>query len=253
MIKSLLHTIRKAIRQLGLDFVRFPHVEAMPPDVSAELLAILQAARPYTLTTLHRLASTQDAIRYVVRADIPGDIVECGVWRGGNMAVAASTLLALGDGTRHLFLYDTYEGMTQPTDKDTDFFGGLAAEHMADQHKGTGVWCEASIEDVTAVMEGTGYDLAKVHLIKGPVEQTIPGTIPSKIAVLRLDTDWYESTRHELIHLYPLLVPGGVLIIDDYGHWQGAKTAVDEYFASNQIHILMTRVDYTCRMLVKPL
>lgn len=234
-----------------MDLVRFPPAEAMPTDVSPEMLGILKAARPYTLTTMHRLASTQDAIRYVVKAGIPGDIVECGVWRGGNMAVAASTLHFLGDTSRALLLYDTYEGMTKPTDKDTDYSGGFAADYMAGQAKGTGVWCEASIEDVAEVMRRTKYPSEKVSLIKGPVEQTIPTSVPAQIAVLRLDTDWYESTLHELNHLYPLLVPGGVLIIDDYGHWQGARRAVDEYFETHRISGLMTRVDYTCRMMLK--
>jgi O-methyltransferase len=253
MFKQLIQAFRKLPRALGIDLVRFPPAEAIPPDLSPEMLTILKHARPHTLTTLHRMASTQDAIRYVVKAGIPGDIVECGVWRGGNMAVAASTLLAIGAASRELFLYDTYEGMTPPTEKDTDYSGGFAADYLNSQVRGTGVWCEASIEDVGEVMRCTDYPTEKVHLIKGPVEQTIPANIPSQIAVLRLDTDWYESTMHELVHLYPRLMPGGVLIIDDYGHWRGARQAVDEYFEKHAIHSLLNRVDYTCRIMLKPI
>jgi hypothetical protein len=91
-----------------------------------------------------------------------------------------------------------------------------------------------------------------VNLVKGPVESTIPATIPDQLAILRLDTDWYESTKHELDHLYPRLVSGGILIIDDYGHWQGARQAVDEYFARQNLKPLLSRIDYTCRIMIKP-
>jgi hypothetical protein len=99
---------------------------------------------------------------------------------------------------------------------------------------------------------GTGYPREKLHFVVGKVEDTIPATMPRKIALLRLDTDWYDSTKHELSHLFPLLRPQGVLIVDDYGHWQGARKAVDEYFAAHQTGILLHRIDYTGRIAVKP-
>ena len=83
------------------------------------------------------------------------------------------------------------------------------------------------------------------------MEDTLPEQAPSRIALLRLDTDWYESTRHELIHLYPRLSQGGVLIVDDYGHWDGCRLAVDEYFATEADPVLLTRIDYTGRICVK--
>ena len=100
-------------------------------------------------------------------------------------------------------------------------------------------------------MNSTGYDQGLVHLVKGRVEETIPEHAPDSIAFLRLDTDWYESTKHELEHLFPRLSRHGVLIVDDYGHWKGARKAVDEYFAENKIKILLSRVDYTGRVAVK--
>ena len=84
------------------------------------------------------------------------------------------------------------------------------------------------------------------------VEDTIPNQAPKEIALLRLDTDWYESTLHELEHLYPRLVSGGVLIIDDYGHWRGAREAVDEYIDKHKLKLFLTRIDYTGRLCVKP-
>lgn len=141
--------------------------------------------------------------------------------------------------------------MTPPTENDKDYSGADAEVLLQRDPKGTKIWCEASLEDVQENMKSTGYPAERIHFIKGPVEETIPGRLPNRIAILRLDTDWYESTKHELIHLYPLLVPGGVLIIDDYGHWQGAQKAVDEYFAQAGIKALLARIDYTCRMMIK--
>ncbi len=241
------------LRRCGFDVVKYPATEASPVDVGDAMLDILLTERQHTLTTLHRLASTQDAVRYVSHAGVPGAIVECGVWRGGNMAVAARTLLKLGGTERDIYLYDTFEGMTTPTQEDADY-GGQSADVLLDQTtKGEGVWCAASINDVRAVMEATQYPNQRVHFVKGPVEKTIPSVLPDRISVLRLDTDWYSSTLHELIHLFPKLEPGGVLIIDDYGHWQGARQAVDEYFRDHNISQLLIRVDYTCRVMIKPL
>ena len=90
-----------------------------------------------------------------------------------------------------------------------------------------------------------------VEFVQGRVENTLPAAAPPEIAVLRLDTDWYESTRHELEHLYPRLVDGGVLIVDDYGYWQGARQAVDEYFGETGEAILLNRIDDTGRIAVK--
>jgi len=140
-----------------------------------------------------------------------------------------------------------------PTEKDRDYNGISAETQLSTQTKGTGVWCEASIEDVQANMSFTGYPSDRIHYVQGMVENTIPANMPDKIALLRLDTDWYASTKHELEHLYPLLEKGGVLLIDDYGHWQGARQAVDEYFAKSGMVPLLARIDSTCRCFVKPL
>jgi O-methyltransferase len=103
---------------------------------------------------------------------------------------------------------------------------------------------------VRATLLETGYPAERLHLHRGPVEETLPRQSPGPLALLRLDTDWYKSTLHELEHLYPLLAGGGILIIDDYGHWQGARRAVDEYFADSP-PLLLNRIDYTGRIAVK--
>lgn len=107
------------------------------------------------------------------------------------------------------------------------------------------------LEAVKRVVLGTGYDEQNVVFVKGKIEETVPAQVPERIALLRLDTDWYESTRHELVHLFPRLVRGGVLIIDDYGHWQGARKATDEYFRENGISLLLNRIDFSARIGIK--
>jgi hypothetical protein len=195
------------------------------------------------MTGPERLFGLHDAVRYIHAREIPGSIVECGVWRGGSSMMAALTLQALGDTSRDLYLYDTFTGMSAPTEHDVDINGRLAASRWREG------WVAASLEDVQANMRSTGYPESRVTYVPGMVENTIPGTLPEQIALLRLDTDFYESTAHELQHLYPLLAPGGVLIVDDYGNWQGARKAVDEYFADEPL--LFSRIDYTARQAIK--
>ena len=152
-----------------------------------------------------------------------------------------------------LYLLDTYEGMTRPTDVDIDYAGKPASIEYERTKRtiDSSAWCYASIEQVQHNLASTGYDMDRVKLIKGKVEDTIPDLAPSQISLLRLDTDWYESTRHELIHLFPRLSVGGVLILDDYGHWQGSRKATDEYFAQNDIILLLNRIDSAGRIAVK--
>ncbi|HVU34451.1 MAG TPA: TylF/MycF/NovP-related O-methyltransferase [Opitutaceae bacterium] len=246
--------IRQGFRRFGFDLVRFP---PSPPDEMAAVrdlppadLALLTRVRPFTMTSVERMAALLDAVAYVSRSKIPGDIAECGVWRGGSMMLIALALLARGDTSRSLYLYDTFDGMPPPTSRDANFAGEPARGLLEREPQRTGIWCYASREDVQANLWSTGYPREKIHFIKGKVEDTIPTSAPGQLALLRLDTDWYESTRHELTHLYPLLPEGGVLVIDDYGHWQGARKAVDEYFERDPGAYLQ-RVDYTGRLLVK--
>jgi len=199
-----------------------------------------------------RMYAVYQAAKYVAGAALPGDIVECGVWRGGTSMLVASTLLSAGDSSRKLFLYDTFAGMTKPTDADRSMTGEPAMKQwVAEQRESFNTWCYASIEEVRGNVLSTGYSPDLVEFVKGDVEQTIPARSPNQIALLILDTDWYQSTLHELQHLFPLLVSGGVLIIDDYGHWSGAKKAVDQYLSEAGVSLLLNRVDYTGRIGVK--
>lgn len=155
----------------------------------------------------------------------------------------ALTLLRLGE-LRELCLFDTYEGMPEPTKEDVSYLGVEEAAFWDPENRPT----RATLEDVRAGMRSTGYPEERVRYIKGMVEDTVPEQAPDRIAVLRLDTDWYESTKHELEHLWPRLQPGGVLIVDDYGHYAGARKAVDEYFGPG---VFLNRLDYTGRLLIK--
>ena len=228
------------------------------PAMTPAFIAMVKRCMPCTMTTPARQFALHKAIHHVVNAGIAGDYVECGVWRGGASMMAALSLIEAGDTGRTLWLYDTYAGMSQPTEHDARLkVAGAGAPAMdkwvADQRDGFNEWCYATLDDVTANLLSTGYPSANMRFIKGMVEHTIPGAAPTRIALLRLDTDFYESTLHELRHLYPRLAPGGVLIIDDYGVWRGSKLAVDEYFAEIGEPLLLTSVDETAVVAVKPM
>lgn len=219
-------------------------------DVDPATREIYHRIAACTMTSPERIAAVCDAVRYVTQARIPGAYVECGVWRGGSSMAAALALLDIRSTERDLYLFDTFEGMTAPSRHDLRTSDCEAAETLLDASSDVDkIWCRASIEDVAANMAATGYPAERVKLCKGKVEDTLPTLAPDQIAVLRLDTDWYESTRHELEQLYPRLAVGGVLIIDDYGYWAGARKAVDEYFADKPL--LLGRIDQTGRIAVK--
>jgi O-methyltransferase len=240
--------LRSTLRSLGFEVVP----AGFPSDMERSFEAIAARCAPYTMTPRERQYGLFKAVEHVVVAGVEGDLVECGVWRGGSCMAAALTLAHLGRTDRELYLYDTFAGMTKPGAFDLDQTSTSAlAMWERSQRGGVNEWCYASLDDVKANMATTGYPEQRLHFIAGDVVQTIPATAPARIAILRLDTDFYESTRHELQHLFPRLARGGVLILDDYGHWQGAKKAVDEYFAVNGIHMLLNRLDYAARIGVK--
>ena len=246
MIKSL---IRRSFRALGFDIVRLESDGQYPPDFRPEDVDVVQKVRPWTLTSAERIYSLIHAVRYVSANGIQGAIVECGVWKGGSMAAVARTLIQLRDSSRDLYLFDTFEGMSAPTYKDTDYSGKQASDILRNSPS---FRCDdAPLESVRQVLYQTGYPKEKIHFIQGKVEDTIPASAPESICLLRLDTDWYQSTKHELIHLFPRLCQRGVIVIDDYGHWAGCRQACDEYFEENHVSILLNRIDYTGRIAMK--
>jgi hypothetical protein len=226
------------------------------PDSTQSQRKIIEAVTPFTMTSPERILALCDAVEYVSQNEIVGDIVECGVWKGGSMAAAARTLKSFLANQRTLWMYDTYDGMSEPTENDVDLHGHPANRMLADadiekSESRESIWCRCGLESVKQTLLETGYPESKLRFVKGKVEDTLPLESPEQIAILRLDTDWYESTRCELEILFPKLVPGGVLIIDDYGHWQGCRKAVDEYFAKHNVKMFLHRVDYTGRLGIK--
>jgi len=240
--------IRRSLRAFGLNSVLFSHeAPARYCDFSSAETDIIEAVRPLTMTSAERIYALIQAVRYVSTNAIEGALVECGVWKGGSMAAVARTLLQLQDLKRDLYLFDTFEGMTEPTSRDVDYTGKSAAELKQEISN----WCAAPFECVKQVLYKTGYPKDRIHFVPGKVEETLPGFAPESIALLRLDTDWYESTKHELTHLFPRLSKKGVIIIDDYGYWKGCRQACDEYFSQHRIPILLNRIDNTGRIALK--
>lgn len=229
-----------------------PPTDNFPPDFDSVIVETIKKVSPATMTSKERIFALCKAVEYIVRNNIPGDIAECGVWKGGSMMAVAYTLLRLQDQSRVLHLFDTFDGMPPPVAVDRSLDGVLASEQLASQNRATSlVWAYSPLEEVRENLHSTGYNTNRMRFIKGKVEDTLPEQAPEQIALLRLDTDWYESTRHEMEVLYPRLQTGGVLIIDDYGHWDGARRAVDEYIGSKRVTILLNRIDYTGRIGVK--
>jgi hypothetical protein len=224
---------------LGLELKR-----VLPPPVEEANDPIFEKVKRIVETSRERVLVLCDAVDHVVRMNVKGAFVECGVWRGGSSMAAALAFLRAGDGQRELHLFDTFEGMPPPTHEDREASTGKPG---LSEFKGR-VFCYAPMEEVRSNMASTGYDMSKVHFHKGMVEDTIPRLAPAKIALLRLDTDWYVSTKHELENLWPNLSPGGFLLIDDYGHFTGAKKAVDEFFGGRQF---LFRIDYTGRLAIR--
>jgi O-methyltransferase len=226
---------------------------AVYPDFAPQFVEVYAAAAAYTMTSPERMHARWQATLHVASRRVPGAFVECGVWRGGSSMVAAYALRRAADTSRDLWLYDTFEGMPPPTAADVDFTGRAAADQLASAVGAQAdlVVAQASLEEVRANLARTGYPEARMRFVRGLVEDTIPSSAPEQIALLRLDTDWESSTRHELEHLWPRLAVGGVLIIDDYGHWAGARAAVDAFFAARDDAPLLARIDYTGRIAVR--
>jgi len=225
----------------------------VPRDMEREFVTLYERTREFTLTSVERMHALYAAVGYVVAQGVPGDLVECGVWRGGSCMLMAHTLLACGDTSRTLYLYDTFTGMSRPGEEDVR--SADRAEQISRwevfQREGYNEWCYAPVEEVRRNLRATGYPEERVVLVPGEVERTLPESAPARIALLRLDTDWFQSTYHELVHLYDRLERGGVLIVDDYGAYDGARLAVDRFFDERGVQMFLHRVDTAARIGVK--
>jgi O-methyltransferase len=255
--------INAGLAKVGYTVVRTERLAQVPPSPPARrprglpehmdeaARRTIQAVRPRTMTADDKLFALIVATRYVVDHAIPGAIVECGVWRGGSQQAVAYTLLERGTIDRDLHLFDTFAGMPEPTEKDRRHDGRPAADLLARSERTAKIWAVAGLDDVRAGMAETGYPAERVHFHPGRVEETIPAAAPETIAILRLDTDWYVSTLHELEHLYDRVPSGGVIVLDDYGYWRGAREAVDQFLERTGTPVMLTPMA-SGRIAVKP-
>ncbi len=221
-------------------------------DIEDDFKLIWNKVSDFTMISIERGYSVFKSIEYIVSNNIKGDIAECGVWKGGTCMLAALSLIYFGIRDKKIYMYDTFKGMPEPSENDCIAASG---ENMKKRWKtsiennGNSMWA-SSLSEVKNNMKKTDYPEENLIYIKGDVCKTLKKNKANKLSMLRLDTDWYESTKAELELLYPLLSEKGVLIIDDYGHFTGARKAVDEYFL-NKNKLLLNRIDYTGRTAVK--
>jgi hypothetical protein len=215
-------------------------------DLEPQFLTLYEQCNQYTTTSWEGLYALYKSIQYMVTNRIPGDVVQCGVLRGGSMKLVAHALLSLGDTQRTFFLYHTVSDLP-----DLGVRMDPSSNKTEDTRPKEAKWAypAAGIRETVAT---SGYPMEKLKLVQGAVEQTPPGMIPEQIALLRLDGAWYSSIRHEIGRLYPRLSPQGILIVDGYGNDQGTRRAVDEYLSKIEKKPLLQRINHACRLAIKP-
>jgi O-methyltransferase len=224
-------------------------------DEEEQIKVAVARVAGHTMTTFERLASLWEQVRYLDRYGIGGDLVECGVWKGGSVGLMALAHLAAGPPRRTLQLFDSFAGLPEPRAE----MDGRGAVRYAGERGGGKLesidQCVGPLADNRRLLEeAIGYprELLRYHV--GWFEQTVPAAVAEMgpIALLRLDGDWYESTRIPLAHLYAKVVHGGIVVIDDYGQWEGSRRAVDEFLATLGEPVLLNHIDYTSRYWLRP-
>jgi len=246
--------LKYLIGKFGLELSRKKSITEFPIELSKPEQDLVQLIfdKQYSMTTINNLFATALACKYIINKGINGDFVECGTYRGGHALLAAG-IFKLHNQTRKVWMYDTFEGMTQPEEIDVEVKSDLKAAHFYESYRKDSItnWCYASELEVRNNFKQMDLLNDNIRFIKGDVHLTLLDSVklPNKIAILRLDTDWYSSTKVELDVLYPLLTHSGVLIIDDYGWWTGSKLATDEYFKNNVV--FMNYIDQGARIWTK--
>jgi O-methyltransferase len=253
--------VMQALRAQGFVITRAPDRTAIPQDLDDRFIERVRGMSVLSGFDV-RQHTTYSAVQYVVNAGLEGDLIECGVYQGRQILMMAEALKASGVSDRDIYLYDTFAGQIKPHPEDyrRDKENAAASyqANLARWEKGqiTGpskTFKVATLDEVRANVFRSGYPQERFHFIEGDVLQTLPTDRHERIAVLRLDTDWYRSTKHELVCLYDKLVVGGVLIIDDYGRWRGCRKAVDEFLATlGQRAPLLLRTGPSERVCIKP-
>jgi len=254
MRRNIFRYIKYLIGVFGLEIKRKEKIEEFPIELSKPEQELVKKIfdMKYTMTPINNLFATALACKYIIKNNIPGDFVECGTYRGGH-ALLATSLFNMYKQPRKVYMYDTFDGMTDPEGIDVEFNTGLAASEYFNLNKSSikNSWCAASLEEVKTNFEKMHLLSKNVVFVKGDVGITLKENknLPEQISILRLDTDWYKSTKIELETLYPRLVKTGILIIDDYGWWKGSKMAADEFFGDSVP--FMSYIDQGARISVK--
>jgi O-methyltransferase len=209
----------------------------MTKEMNKEIFCSI--VKPFTMTSKQRIHGLFNSLEEIRINKVEGDIIECGVWKGGNILGIMEYLDFHKIYDKRIWLYDTFQGMTNPSQIDEDY-----VRHKASDILGS-VMCYSPLEEVKKTLSLSKYPEENIKIVIGDVRETLnlDANLPEKLSILRLDTDWYDSTKKELEVLYPLLDEKGILIVDDYGHWKGCKVAVDEYFVNEKIKIEV--LDYT--------
>lgn len=251
-VRNFFRTIKKFFK-----LNQEPNLKKLIPEITDEEINLIHEFGQHSMTPLLRRWAVIQSLHYINKKEIIGDIVECGIWRGGSLFLARRVQDKYYSGVkRNFYGFDTFEGMSKPSIHDYNN-KGVSAISIYNKLKDTrergeaSNFARASLEDVTSSAKLFFNDINCMKFIKGKVENSLleSSNLPEKISLLRLDTDWYESTLIELEILYPKLAKGGILILDDYGDWLGSKKAVDEYFAGR--NVFKSRVDNACRLYMK--
>tara|TARA_Y100000590_G_scaffold6631_1_gene8613 strand:+ start:15703 stop:16476 length:774 start_codon:yes stop_codon:yes gene_type:complete len=250
IIKRLINKFNFKIEHKNSWYRRNEHFIA---EIDKNELEIIKQISNYSMSTPANHWAIIQSIKHISKHNIEGDFAECGVWKGGNL-ILFKIICDKFNLTPRIYAFDTFEGMPEPGEKDFDL-KDINAKQIYDKYKNKDIkWCYSTLEEVKSnIISFNKKYIEAFNFIKGKVEDTLidERNLPNKISLLRLDTDFYESTKKELEVLFPRLVSGGVLIIDDYGHWKGAKKAVDEYFQLSKNFEWLHRIDYASRLLIK--
>lgn len=207
---------------------------------SFRMISSIHEVRGYTAVFVPRLAALHRLCREMERRKVPGDVIECGVYNGGSAALMASVCCKDEASDRRIWLFDSFEGLPKPTEQD------------GEKAKSCGWWCHGDLAKVRSIFHKKGIPESRVRIVKGWFHETFPGLDSPSIALLHIDADWYDSVKLCLEKFYDHVLPGGYIVIDDYGHWEGCRKATDEFLRTRGISVKLTKVDYTGRYFQKP-
>jgi O-methyltransferase len=226
------------------------------PLSKRDILSIYNHIEGHTLASPYGIMSLIQSVEYILENNIPGALLECGVFVGGNIQAMIKVLKILGHYDRDIWAYDTFSGMPKPQEIDIEFKTGPAIilweKNKFANSEVSSRWVRYTLRKVMEQITPLEYPAERLHFIKGMVEKTVPKHLPGQIALARFDTDFYSSTKHEFEHIYPRVSSGGIIFVDDYGAFLGSKTATDEYIKENNLNLHLEIVDSHIRRIVKP-